>query len=100
MTRDDISRRARMVIGQELICNWTKISDASEFTRDLGADSLDMVSLPRALEDEFGIILTDDEVGFCQTVGTAIDLIETKLENRACGESLRFGAQPARGLRL
>lgn len=86
MNRDSIDRRARIVIARELIQPLRRVTDGATFRGDLGADSLDMVQLPRAIEDEFGIILSDDEVTFCQTVGTAIDLIETKLENRSAGQ--------------
>jgi acyl carrier protein len=82
VSRRDIERRARLVIVLELACDPAKVMDRADFRKDLGADSLDMARLPRALEDEFGIRLTDHEVAFCETVGTALDLIETKIENR------------------
>lgn len=82
MTRTEIVRRARLVIARELVLDMRKVSEAAEFVKDLGADSLDMVALPRAIEEEFGILLSDEEVAFAQTVGTALDLIETKIENR------------------
>lgn len=82
MTRAEITRRARMIIVQELGCDPARVRDTAEFRRDLKADSLDMVTVPSAIEDEFGIRLSDAEVAFCETVGTAIDLIETKLQNR------------------
>lgn len=74
-------RRARTVIARELSASVARCHDDASW-RDLGADSLDMVTIPAALENEFGIRLGDAEVEFCQTVGTAIDLVETKLENR------------------
>jgi acyl carrier protein len=58
-----------------------RVTEAAEFRRDLGADSLDLAEIPVLIEEEFGIRFNDDEVAFCQTVGTAIDLIESKLEN-------------------
>jgi len=81
MSRVEIDRRARMVIGRELIVSMMKIRDDSEFVAHLGADSLDMVTLVAALEEEFRIEISDDDVAFCQTVGTAIDVIAAKLEN-------------------
>lgn len=80
MNRPDVERRARLVIGQELMVNPMKIRDDSEFVAHLGADSLDMVTLVAALEDEFRIEITDDDVAFAQTVGTAVDLIAAKIE--------------------
>lgn len=81
-TRQRIAHRARLVVARELIVNPHRIVESSEFRADLEADSLDMAQLWRAIEAEFGIRISDDEAAFCQTVGTAIDLIETKLENR------------------
>jgi acyl carrier protein len=75
MNSDEVARRARLVIARELA------RDDAEFIDDLKADSLDMVRLPAALEEEFDVRLTDDEVAFCKTVGTAIDVLSAKLEN-------------------
>lgn len=83
MTDVEIGRRARVVIARELACPMRRLGDGAEFRRDLGADSLDLVNIPHALEEEFAIRFSDDEVAFCQTVGTAVDLIRTKLENKS-----------------
>lgn len=85
MTGVETARRVRVTIARELACPVTRLCDNAEFRRDLGADSLDLVQIPQALEVEFGILLSDDEVEFVQTVGTAIDLVRTKLENKAAG---------------
>lgn len=82
MTSEFVRRRARAIIACDLSVAMNRVRDDAEFVRDLGADSLDMVTLPRALEESFGVRFSDDEVAFCKTVGTTIDLIETKLENR------------------
>jgi acyl carrier protein len=89
MNRDSVERRARLVIARELGVQLRSVTDGADFRRDLGADSLDLVNLPRALEDEFAVAFTDDQVEFCQTVGTAIDLIESKLENGAAFDQRR-----------
>ena len=80
MIRREIEQRARMVISTELCVTPSRIRETSDFKGDLGADSLDMVKLVAALEDEFKVCVSDDEAAFCQTVGTALDLIENKLE--------------------
>lgn len=81
--RDEIAYRARLIVAEALNVSPTRINDDAEFAADLGADSLDLVEIPAALEEAFGIVLTDDEVAFCKTFGTAIDVIEAKLENGA-----------------
>jgi acyl carrier protein len=85
MSRRETTSHLRFLLIAQLGCPPARIRDDAEFRRDLGADSLDLAEIPALIEEEFGIILSDDEVAFCETVGTAIDLIETKLENRACG---------------
>lgn len=55
--------------------------DALELTssfKDLGADSLDAVELVMAIEDTFGIEITDEEAQSIISVQSAIDLIKTK----------------------
>jgi acyl carrier protein len=82
----EIGRRARVAIARELGCPIRRLTDAAEFRRDLGADSLDLITVPHALEEEFGIRFTDRDIEFCQTIGTAVDLVRTKLENRSAGQ--------------
>lgn len=48
------------------------LTDESNLAEDLGFDSLDKVEFIIALEDEFGIELTDDQSDAIQTVGDAI----------------------------
>ena len=50
-------------------------NDAS-FIDDLGADSLDIVELVMAFEEEFGIEIPDDAAEKIQTVGQAVEFIE------------------------
>lgn len=78
----EIARRVRVTIARELSCPLTRLTDSTEFRRHLGVAGLAPVRA--ALDDEFGIALTPREVAFCQTVGTAIDLVRSKLENGAC----------------
>lgn len=83
--RPMVRRKARTIIACELAVNCAMAHDDATW-QQLGADSLDMVNIPRALEDAFGIRFTDEQVEFCKTVGTAIDLVENKLENRGLVE--------------
>jgi acyl carrier protein len=46
-----------------------KVTPDSKIVEDLGADSLDVVELLSRLEDEFGIVIPDDEVENLVTVG-------------------------------
>ena len=83
MNRRDIAFRAKLVVAEVLATKVARIDERHEFRADLGADSLDMVELTARLEEEFKVRVSDDEAAFCETVGTAIDLIENKLEHQA-----------------
>ena len=51
----------------------------AKFGDDLDADSLDLVELVMALEEEFGIVVPEEDLQDIQTVGQAYDLVTSKL---------------------
>ena len=53
-----------------------KISASSDIFEDLGADSLDVVTLLMSLEDEFGLTIEDDQAQEMHTVGDIVSFIE------------------------
>ncbi|WP_290394919.1 acyl carrier protein, partial [uncultured Muribaculum sp.] len=53
-----------------------EVTENAEFTKDLGADSLDTVELIMEFEKEFGITIPDDKAEGITTVKDAIDYIE------------------------
>lgn len=58
-----------------------KINEDMSFADDLGVDSLDLVDIISALEDEFKIEITDEDLANgIETVGNAVELLKTKLE--------------------
>jgi acyl carrier protein len=75
----DILNRVKKVTVEELGVKEDEVAEASSFTDDLGADSLDVVELVMAFEDEFGIDIPDEEVGEIKTVGDAVSYITKKL---------------------
>jgi len=60
-----------------------QVRDDARFTQDLGADSLDMVQLAMRFEEEFGIVIDEDESESCLTVQDALDLLQMKLVKAA-----------------
>ena len=74
----DIFDRVKKVTVEELGVKEEEVVETASFTEDLGADSLDVVELVMALEDEFGIDIPDDEVGNIETVGDAVEYIKKK----------------------
>ena len=53
----------------------SKITLESEIVKDLGADSLDVVQLLMDLEDNFGIVVSEDDAASLKTVGDIVNLI-------------------------
>jgi acyl carrier protein len=56
-----------------------KVVPEASFGDDLDADSLDLVELVMALEEEFGVEVPEEDLEGIQTVGQAYDLIVSKL---------------------
>lgn len=81
MDRTEIESRLRNVLVSELGLDAEKISPQANFEQDLDVDSLGVVELLMAMEDEFGVKIPDDEAEHIQTVGEAIDLVHTKLNS-------------------
>ena len=55
-----------------------EVTSAASFQEDLGADSLDVVELVMALEDEFDIKIPDEDVSEIKTVQDAVNYITKK----------------------
>lgn len=72
----DIASGVRRVVSQQLDVDETRITAGASFTEDLGADSLGLVQLTLALEEEFDIDITDEDAEKIRTVQNAIRLIE------------------------
>lgn len=75
----DIFERVKKVTVEELSVKEEEVVETASFQEDLGADSLDIVELVMAFEDEFGIDIPDEEVGEIKTVGDAVRYIDKKL---------------------
>jgi acyl carrier protein len=56
-----------------------KITSEARFADDLDADSLDLVELVMALEEEFDVAVDEDELEGVETVGQALTLVTSKL---------------------
>ena len=75
----DIEQRVREIIADQLGEPIENITPEKDFVQDLGADSLDVVELVMALEEEFGIEIPEEDAEKIKTVGDAINYIKEKL---------------------
>lgn len=64
------------IIGEQLGIPVSSINRESDIVNDLGADSIDVVQLLMALEDECGVTVTEDDADRFKTVGDIVDLID------------------------
>ena len=79
MDRTEVSDRLKGVLVTELGLDEDKITDEAHFEEDLDVDSLGVVELLMALEDEFDVKIPDEEAESIVTVGQAVDLVQTKV---------------------
>lgn len=73
----DIANRVKDIIVDKLTVDEAEVTPAAEFSKDLGADSLDTVELIMEFEKEFGISIPDEDAEKNVTVGDAIAYIES-----------------------
>lgn len=67
------------VVAEQLNVNLSEITDEMSFTKDLGADSLDLFELAMALEEKYNIEIPSEDLQQIQTVADAAKYIEAKL---------------------
>ena len=73
----DISSRVQAIIVDKLGVYENEVVPTASFTNDLGADSLDTVELIMEFEREFDIQIPDDQAEKIETVGQAVQYIES-----------------------
>ncbi len=76
MTREELFDSIKTMIVDQLGVDESTITEDSSFIDDLNADSLDMVELVMAMEQEFDIEIPDDVAEKVTTVRDAIDYIK------------------------
>ena len=73
----DISERVKKIVVEHLGVEADKVTNDASFIDDLGADSLDIVELVMAFEEEFGVEIPDDAAEKISTVKDAISYIDS-----------------------
>ena len=77
MATSAIETKVKSIIADQLGVGEDEIKPESSFIEDLGADSLDIVELVMAMEEEFEVEIPDEEAENIKTVGDAINYINT-----------------------
>ena len=77
MTDKPIEEKVKEIIVEQLGVNPEQVTPTASFIEDLGADSLDIVELVMAFEEEFGVEIPDDAAEKIATVKDAIDYIDS-----------------------
>ncbi|MFO0624870.1 MAG: acyl carrier protein [Polyangiales bacterium] len=82
MNQSDIELRVRGQIAKNLVVDVGDLRPEASFINDLGADSLAIVELVLALEEEFELDIPDEDTERIRTVQDAVDYITSRLANR------------------
>lgn len=80
MSTSAIEANVKKIIADQLGVGEDEIKPESSFIEDLGADSLDIVELVMAMEEEFEVEIPDEEAENIKTVGDAINYVNTHIK--------------------
>lgn len=76
---DEVFERFKKCAVEILSVDASQLTPEARFAEDLEADSLDLVELVMALEEEFDVTVDESELEGIETVGQALDLVRSKL---------------------
>ena len=75
---EEIAERVKSIIVDQLGVSMEEVTPEASFIEDLGADSLDIVELIMALEEEYDMEIPDEDAEKIQSVGDVITYIQGK----------------------
>ena len=70
-----VEQKVKEIICEQLGVSEEEVTPQASFIEDLGADSLDIVELVMALEEEFGLDIPDEDADKLKTVGDAMSYL-------------------------
>ncbi|NLA57846.1 MAG: acyl carrier protein [Firmicutes bacterium] len=76
----DVLERVKEIVVEQLGVDPDEVTNDASFVDDLGADSLDLVELVMALEEEFDLEIPDEDAEKITNVGDAVRYIKDKIE--------------------
>lgn len=95
MTEKTTIERIKEILVEELGVNPEQVTYDVTFIEDLGCDSLDILELVMAIEDEFNLEIPDEDAEKICTVGDAVKYIEDPPSSRSRGTTSGQGRSPA-----
>jgi acyl carrier protein len=75
-----VEEKVKHIIVEQLGVDEDEVKPEASFVDDLGADSLDVVELVMALEEEFGLEISDEDAEKLSTVRQAMDYIQNSVK--------------------
>ncbi|MEI7720695.1 acyl carrier protein [bacterium] len=78
MSEKNTDQKIKDIIVEQLSVNAEQVTPEAKFIEDLGADSLDIVELVMAFEEEFGVEVPDSDAEKLLSVGDVVKYIEDK----------------------
>lgn len=75
-----VLEKMKQILSEQLDADIDSITPKTDIADDLGADSLDVVEMLMAIEDEFDIEIPDDKVESLKTVGQVVDYIQENMD--------------------
>lgn len=79
MAKNSIEPRIIQIVAEQLSLPENEVTLDSRFVEDLGADSLDVVELIMEFEEEFGIVIPDEEIENIKIVKNVVDYVSNHI---------------------
>ncbi len=71
--------KIKSILSSQFGIDEDQITENTDVVNDLGADSLDVVEMMMSVEDEFGLMIEDEEIAEMKTVGDVVNYIESHI---------------------
>ena len=75
-----VLEKLKSILSAQFGIDEDQITENTDVVNDLGADSLDVVEMMMSVEDEFGILIEDEQLVELHTVGDVVNCIENMLD--------------------
>ena len=75
MAIENLESKVKEIVAEQLSVDIAELEPSKSFINDLGADSLDIVELVMAMEEEFDVEIPDEDAEKIQTLGDAIKYV-------------------------